>query len=150
MLHEPELGLVCAWLERGNSVQRIPPGISGLQFYSVQRMRGMLGHFQRFGARYVEERALDYIALGLLNVAQARVGVAWEMLREKGPMNANQLERVLEINNIGRRVLEELVKIRAGEAMAGARFFTVRAVGARAPHWTDYLNNSGAGRERAA
>lgn len=142
MLAEPELTLVCAWLEAGNSVQRIPPGISGSLFYTVQRQRGMIGHFKRHGARYVEREALVYIALGLITVAQARIATVWQTLREQGPMNANALELALGVNNAGRQSLEELVKINAGEEVRGRRFFTVRAIGHVAPHWRDYLQDN--------
>ena len=140
MLPEPERSLVEDWLAQ-HAPQRVPFGVSGSTFYAEQRMRGMMGHLKRHGAQAIERAALDMIALGLLSVVQARVGVVWHILREHGPLCASEIEKRLGLSPngaMGRAIMDELLRIGAGEVVADARFRSVRAIG-RAPHWRDYL-----------
>jgi hypothetical protein len=142
MLHEPEASMVAAWLAGGGTVQRVPFGITGnvWRFADHARRMGTWGAFKRYGAKHIEPAALPHIAMGEISAAQARVGVVWEVLRVNGPMYAEQLGRVIDLDkNACRRALRELVAIGAGELVLDARFTTVRVAGTCAPHWKDYL-----------
>lgn len=142
MLHEPEARLVRAWLDSGGMIQLVPFGISGKAwcFAQLARRSGAWGAFKRYGGKHIEPAALAYIAGGQITAAQARVGMAWQILRDRGPMYAEQLARATALDrNAARRVLTELIAIECGEAVANAAFLTVRATGAAPPHWSDYL-----------
>lgn len=153
MLREPEASIVAAWLEAGNAVLCVPFGTGGKSwsFNQTARRSGTWGAFKRFGGKHIEQRALGFIASGHITTAQARVGLVWQTLRSRGPMGASQLGRALELDkNAARKVLNELLAIECGERVANARFETVRAVGASAPHWSDYLEEHRPAQSRAA
>lgn len=142
MLPEPEFSLVQSWIAAGNVIQIVPFGISGKVwcFAVTARRSGMWGSFKRFGGKHIAREALVYIATGQLSVAQARVGVVWDLLRDKGPLQQSEIERALEMDHSAtRKAVLALLDTGAAERMAQGRMLKFQAIGERAPHWASFL-----------
>ncbi len=142
MLFEPEASMVAAWVSAGNAPQRIPFGVSGKvwSFAQVARQSGAWGAFRRYGGEHVPPEAIAYIAIGALTVAQARVSLTWRLLMQHGPMSAKKMGCHIGLHYYtARKACHALVEIGGAQILAGTRYETFRAIGAREPTWTDWL-----------
>lgn len=143
MLHDPELSLVRAWLDKGGAVQRVPFGVSGdvWCFAMVARQSGAYGAFKRYGGLHIEAAALPHIARGEISAAQARVGFVWALLKLRGPLTIKELATALHFSrDTARPILHEMTKNGTVQVLIGKGAQKLCAVDLpRPPHWTDYL-----------
>lgn len=143
MLPEPERVLVVRYLAKGGMVIHIPFGVSGAawltRFTAAARGAGKLGWIRRYGIGQVPADAVGAILDGRIPITAARVTKVWRAARapDGAPLSwiahrvgvhRSSVERTLQL-------LLESGDVERANVSGSPRY---RAVGAAAPHWSEF------------